>query len=78
MGVIFRSPEPDIEIPDVTLTEAVLVSHPKVKEAGVIGVPNEDGEEVPKACVVVDEIPKSASGKILRRVLRDAHSAAAA
>jgi len=83
--------------------EAVLVSHPKVKDAGVIGVRNEDGEEVPKACVVVDdglegeelmayvaervapykrvrevefvdEVPKSPSGKILRRLLREQHA----
>jgi acyl-CoA synthetase (AMP-forming)/AMP-acid ligase II len=91
------------QVPPAEL-EAVLVSHPKVRDAGVIGVPNADGEEVPKACVVsddgleaeelmayvaervapykrirevefVDEIPKSASGKILRRVLRDEHGA---
>jgi acyl-CoA synthetase (AMP-forming)/AMP-acid ligase II len=86
--------------------EAVLVSHPKVKDAGVIGVRMEDGGEAPKACVViedgldpdelmawvaervapykrirevefVDEVPKSASGKILRRLLREQHGAAA-
>jgi acyl-CoA synthetase (AMP-forming)/AMP-acid ligase II len=92
------------QVPPAEL-EALLVSHPKVKDAGVIGVPMDDGGEAPKACVVtvdgleadelmawvaervapykrirevefVDEIPKSASGKILRRVLRDEHGAA--
>jgi acyl-CoA synthetase (AMP-forming)/AMP-acid ligase II len=80
--------------------EALLVAHPAVAEAAVIGRPDEEAGEVPVAFValngdatpqeiqayvaervapykklraleVVDEIPKSPSGKILRRLLRD-------
>jgi acyl-CoA synthetase (AMP-forming)/AMP-acid ligase II len=81
--------------------EALIITHPQVADVAVIGVPDEEAGELPKAFVVavgdgfdadalmewvagevapqkrvrlvevVDEIPKSPSGKILRRVLRD-------
>jgi acyl-CoA synthetase (AMP-forming)/AMP-acid ligase II len=83
--------------------EALLVQHPAVAEAAVVGRPDEEAGEVPKAfvalsgeateeeimafvaervapykklraCEVVDEIPKSPSGKILRRVLNERES----
>ncbi|MDO9396766.1 MAG: AMP-binding protein [Herbiconiux sp.] len=81
--------------------EAVLLGHDDVVDAAVIGVADDDGQEVPKAFVVrregaeldeagvvefvaarvaphekvrlvefIDAIPKSASGKILRKDLR--------
>jgi acyl-CoA synthetase (AMP-forming)/AMP-acid ligase II len=87
--------------------EAILISHPAIVDAAVIGVPDADAGEIPKGFVVlsspmpkeqilayvaervaphkklrrlviVDEIPKAASGKILRRVLRAAESPSAA
>ena len=86
--------------------EALLLSHPKIMDAAVIGVLDEDKQEIPKAFIVaapdsglteddvkafvaeqvaphkkvrrvefIDAIPKSTSGKILRKDLR-AHESA--
>jgi len=94
------------QVPPAEL-EAILLAHPKVADAAVIGIPEDEAGEIPKGFVVlrdpgvtpdelmafvaekvaphkkirrlevVEEIPKSASGKILRRVLKDREKAAA-
>jgi acyl-CoA synthetase (AMP-forming)/AMP-acid ligase II len=93
------------QVPPAEL-EAVLLRHPDVTDAAVVGLPDEEAGEVPVGYVtlrpgasaspgqimqfaaaqvasykqirrleVIETIPKSASGKILRRVLRDAAAA---
>jgi acyl-CoA synthetase (AMP-forming)/AMP-acid ligase II len=94
------------QVPPAEL-EALILGHPQVSDVAVVGVPDEDAGELPKAYVVAagddfdpdeliawvgeriapqkrirlveltDEIPKSPSGKILRRVLKDKERAAA-
>ena len=90
------------QVPPAEL-ESLIITHPAVHDVAVIGVPDDEAGEIPKAFIVtapgatlglaelqefiaghlapykqvrqlqvVDEIPKSASGKILRRELRDA------
>ncbi len=85
--------------------EHILVGHPEVQDAAVIGEPHPDFGEVPVAFVVlrpqaectaedlieyaakglakykrlarvvfIDAIPRSPSGKILRRVLKSGHT----
>lgn len=81
------------------------MSNPKVKDCGVIGIPDEKSGELPFAFVTkqagieltekevvqfvadntsntkrlrggvkfIDEIPRNASGKLLRRVMREMH-----
>jgi acyl-CoA synthetase (AMP-forming)/AMP-acid ligase II len=82
--------------------EALLITHPKIADVAVIGIPNDEAGEIPKAFVtetpgasitleeiqalvgdnlvsykqirefeVIEVIPKSASGKILRKDLRN-------
>jgi len=93
------------QVPPAEL-EAVLLRHPDVTDAAVVGLPDDEAGEIPVGYItlrpgasaspeeimqfaaaqvasykqirrleVVETIPKAASGKILRRVLRDAAAA---
>jgi 4-coumarate--CoA ligase len=95
------------QVPPAEL-EAVLLRHPDVTDAAVVGLPDEEAGEIPVGYVtlrpgaasspaeilrfvssqvagykqirrleVIEAIPKSPSGKILRRILRDAAAAQA-
>jgi 4-coumarate--CoA ligase len=88
------------QVPPAEL-EALLLSHPRIADAAVVGLPDEEAGEIPKAYVVpspgqeltedeviafvaehvapykkvrtvefIEAVPKSASGKILRKDLR--------
>uniref|UniRef100_A0A1I7U7V2 4-coumarate--CoA ligase n=1 Tax=Caenorhabditis tropicalis TaxID=1561998 RepID=A0A1I7U7V2_9PELO len=94
-----------LQVPPAEL-EDLLLSHPKIRDCAVIGIPDAKAGELPKAFVVradntlsveevkdfvkskvsaykrleggvefIEEIPKSAAGKILRRFLRDRSTA---
>jgi acyl-CoA synthetase (AMP-forming)/AMP-acid ligase II len=96
------------QVPPAEL-EAVLLRHPDVTDAAVVGLPDEEAGEIPVGYVtlrpgasaspaeilqfvtsqvagykqirrleVIEAIPKSPSGKILRRILRDAAATGAA
>ena len=96
------------QVPPAEL-EALLLTHPKIADAAVIGIIDDGGEEIPKAFIVrqadgtdlsadevigfvaervaphkkvravefIEAIPKSASGKILRKDLRARETATA-
>ncbi|MGH3750199.1 MAG: AMP-binding enzyme, partial [Micromonosporaceae bacterium] len=56
------------QVPPAEL-EALLLTHPKIADAAVIGIRDPDGEEVPKAYVVVhDEAPDLVPDEVIEFV----------
>jgi fatty-acyl-CoA synthase len=50
--------------------EAALLRHPSVQEVAIVGLPNERWGEAPHGVTFVRELPKTATGKIQKYVLR--------
>ncbi len=67
-------------VASIEVEKAVYAADPRVAEAVVIGLPHERWSEaitvvvVPKAVIVLDELPKTSTGKIQKNVLRDRHA----
>jgi acyl-coenzyme A synthetase/AMP-(fatty) acid ligase len=97
-GLVRTLPRKGYQVAPAEL-ESLLLTHPEVRDAAVVGMPHAEGGEAPKAFVVssapldpddlmtwvaervapykkvravefVSEVPRSAAGKILRRLLK--------
>ncbi|MEG3616743.1 AMP-binding protein [Isoptericola haloaureus] len=55
------------QVPPAEL-EALLLGHPQITDAAVVGVPDEDGEEIPKAFVVAAEGAELTAEEVMEHV----------